>query len=62
MPSLLTQQNMRRRDVPPHLRQQAKQELVSQVKRGISVREARTKSAVLMHRTTVYRLRVSSRT
>jgi transposase len=56
MPSLLTRPDTRRRVVTPQLRQEAKQEIIRQVKQGIEVSEARTKSIVLMHRTTVYRL------
>jgi transposase len=56
MPSLLTRPDTRRRAVTPQLRQEAKQEIIRQMKQGIEVSEARTKSSVLMHRTTVYRL------
>ena len=42
--------------VTPQQRQAAKRELVRQIEQGASVREARVSSAILMHRTTVYRL------
>ncbi len=40
-------------------RQAAKREIVRQMKQGASTHEARVRSDVPMHRTTVYRLRVS---
>jgi transposase len=42
--------------VTPQLRQAARRELVRQIELGASVREARARSVVPMHRTTVYRL------
>ena len=42
--------------VTPQQRQAAKREIVRQVTEGISAREARSQSAVSMHRVTVYRL------
>src|SRR5437588_6716078 len=37
-------------------RQAAKRQIIEHIKKGASVREARTAAAVAMHRTTVYRL------
>jgi hypothetical protein len=45
--------------VTPRQRQAAKREIVRQMKQGASTHEARVRSIVPMHRTTVYRLRVS---
>ena len=42
--------------VTPQQRQAAKREIVRQVKQGASTHEARVRSIVPMHRTTVYRL------
>ena len=42
--------------VTPQQRQAAKREIVRQIEQGASVKLARTRSTVLMHRTTVYRL------
>jgi transposase len=42
--------------VTPEQRQAAKREIVRQVEQGTSVQEARVRSVVPMHRTTVYRL------
>jgi hypothetical protein len=42
--------------VTPQQRQPAKREIVRQMKQGASTHEARVRSSVLMHRTTVYRL------
>jgi len=43
----------------PCQRQAAKREIVRQVKQGASADEARGRSSVPMHRTMIYRLRVS---
>ena len=43
----------------PHARQAARQELVRSVQEGMTAREARRCCSVQIHRTTVYRLRVS---
>ena len=45
--------------IAPQQRQVAKREIVRDIEQGVSAREARVRSAVPMHRTTVYRLRVS---
>jgi hypothetical protein len=45
--------------VTPQQRQAAKREIVRQIEQGLSAQQARARSTVLMHRTTVYRLRVS---
>ena len=45
--------------VTPEQRQAARREMVRQVEQGASAKVARVSSAVAMHRTTVYRLRVS---
>ncbi len=42
--------------VTPEQRQAARREIVRQVEQGVSAQEARVRSAVPMHRTTVYRL------
>ncbi|BCL78849.1 hypothetical protein ccbrp13_13140 [Ktedonobacteria bacterium brp13] len=42
--------------VTPQQRQVAKREIVRDIEQGVSAREARVRSAVPMHRTTVYRL------
>ncbi|HZR41023.1 MAG TPA: hypothetical protein VFB12_12945 [Ktedonobacteraceae bacterium] len=42
--------------VTPKQRQAARRELIRQIEQGASAREARIRSAVPMHRTTVYRL------
>jgi putative transposase len=42
--------------VTPRQRQAAKREIVRQMKQGASAHEARVRSSVPMHRTTVYRL------
>jgi transposase len=42
--------------VTPQQRQAAKREIVRDIEQGASAREARVRSAVPMHRTTVYRL------
>ena len=42
--------------VTPQQRQAAKREIVRAIEQGVSAREARVRSAVPMHRTTVYRL------
>ena len=42
--------------VPPEQRRAAKRELVKAVQQGATAQVARERSAVLMHRTTVYRL------
>ncbi len=42
--------------ITPEQRQAAKREIVRDVEQGVSAREARVRSAVPMHRTTVYRL------
>lgn len=42
--------------VTPQQRQVAKREVIRDIERGASAREARVHSAVPMHRTTVYRL------
>jgi transposase len=45
-----------RTTVTPQQRQAAKREIVRQIEQGASAQQARTRSTVLMHRTTVYRL------
>lgn len=45
--------------VTPEQRQAAKREIVWQVEQGATASVARSHSPVLMHRTTVYRVRVS---
>ncbi len=45
--------------VTPQQRHAAKREIVRQIEQGASAQQARTRCTVLMHRTTVYRLRVS---
>ena len=45
-----------RASVTPQKRQAAKREIVRDIEQGVSAREARVRSAVPMHRTTVYRL------
>jgi hypothetical protein len=45
--------------VTPEQRQAAKREIIRDMEQGVSAHEARVRSAVPMHRTTVYRLRVS---
>lgn len=42
--------------VTPRQRQAAKREIIKQMKQGASTHEARVRSIVPMHRTTVYRL------
>ena len=42
--------------VPPEKRQGAKRQMIEQIEQGVSVRQARSHSAVPMHRATVYRL------
>ena len=42
--------------VPPEKRQAAKRQMIEQIEQGVSVRQARSHSAVPMHRATVYRL------
>lgn len=48
--------------VTPEPRQAAKREIVRQMKQGTSPHEALVRSIIPMHRTTVYRLRVSRAT
>jgi len=45
-----------RASVTPQQRQAAKREIVRDIEQGVSAREARVRSVVPMHRTTVYRL------
>src|SRR5258708_36943621 len=42
--------------VTPQQRQAAKREIVRDIEQGVSAREARVRSVIPMHRTTVYRL------
>jgi hypothetical protein len=45
--------------ITPEQRQAAKREIIRQIEQGAAAKLARVHSAVPMHRTTVYRLRVS---
>jgi transposase len=42
--------------VPPEKRQAAKRQMIEQIEHGASVRQAKSHSAVPMHRATIYRL------
>ena len=42
--------------VSPKQRQEAKRQMIEQIEQGASVQQARSQSAVPMHRATVYRL------
>jgi hypothetical protein len=45
--------------ITPEQRQAAKREIIRQIEQGVAAKLARVDSAVPMHRTTMYRLRVS---